>query len=141
MQHLLFRSFAQQLLRSRPPSLQPLQPEFPEAFLRSTKRIPSVEMEDLHGTPITGHGVSAATTPGKCAAPPAPAIRFYSALMPSLQRPLLVPERDIRNTSFRNEIPELIENFGSFLHNGHVGSAAHNYTDNWLHTYSLLCYG
>jgi hypothetical protein len=35
---------------------------------------PSIEMDALMGTPITGSGVSAAMTPGRCAAPPAPAI-------------------------------------------------------------------
>ena len=36
--------------------------------------IPSMDDEDLIGTPITGKGVNEATMPGKCAAPPAPAI-------------------------------------------------------------------
>ena len=40
---------------------------------------PSIELEDLMGTPITGKGESEATMPGKWAAPPAPAIM---ALMP-----------------------------------------------------------
>ena len=35
---------------------------------------PSVELVDFIGTPITGKLVKAATIPGKCAAPPAPAI-------------------------------------------------------------------
>ena len=35
---------------------------------------PSAELVDLIGTPITGKLVNAATIPGKCAAPPAPAI-------------------------------------------------------------------
>ena len=35
---------------------------------------PSIELDDLIGTPITGTGVWAAITPGRWAAPPAPAI-------------------------------------------------------------------
>ena len=35
---------------------------------------PSIEFDDFIGTPITGMGVNAAIIPGKCAAPPAPAI-------------------------------------------------------------------
>ena len=33
-----------------------------------------MELEDFTGTPITGKIVFAATMPGKCAAPPAPAM-------------------------------------------------------------------
>ena len=35
---------------------------------------PSMELEDLMGTPITGNDVMEAVIPGRCAAPPAPAI-------------------------------------------------------------------
>ncbi len=35
---------------------------------------PSIELLDFIGTPITGKGEIEATIPGKCAAPPAPAI-------------------------------------------------------------------
>ena len=35
---------------------------------------PSIELLDFTGTPITGSGDIDATIPGKCAAPPAPAI-------------------------------------------------------------------
>src|SRR6185312_527826 len=40
----------------------------------STESHPSMELEDLMGTPMTGSGVSDAIIPGKCAAPPAPAM-------------------------------------------------------------------
>ena len=40
--------------------------------------------EELIGTPITGKVVSAAITPAKCAAAPAPAIKI---LMPRLEAP------------------------------------------------------
>ena len=39
------------------------------------------EMDDLQGTPITGSVVCAATTPGRCAAPPAPAIITFIPLL------------------------------------------------------------
>ena len=35
---------------------------------------------DMIGTPITGQGTCAANTPGKCAAPPAPAIITFTFL-------------------------------------------------------------
>ena len=38
---------------------------------------PSIEFDDLIGTPTTGSGVIEATIPGKCAAPPAPAIMTF----------------------------------------------------------------
>jgi hypothetical protein len=39
--------------------------------------IPSMELEDRIGTPITGSAVSEATIPGKWAAPPAPAMMTF----------------------------------------------------------------
>ena len=39
-----------------------------------------MELEDLMGTPITGSGVEAAITPGRWAAPPAPAIITFMPL-------------------------------------------------------------
>src|SRR3954469_9011204 len=39
---------------------------------------PSIELEDFTGTPITGNVVIAATIPGKCAAPPAPAMITFN---------------------------------------------------------------
>ena len=39
-----------------------------------TESQPSIELDDFTGTPITGIGVIEATIPGRCAAPPAPAI-------------------------------------------------------------------
>ena len=42
---------------------------------------PSIEFDDLIGTPITGSGVSAAITPGRWAAPPAPAIITFTPRM------------------------------------------------------------
>jgi hypothetical protein len=41
---------------------------------------PSIELEDFIGTPITGRLVIAAIIPGKCAAPPAPAIMIFNPL-------------------------------------------------------------
>jgi hypothetical protein len=41
---------------------------------------PSMELEDLIGTPITGKLVIAAIIPGKCAAPPAPAMIIFNPL-------------------------------------------------------------
>src|ERR1700676_1738668 len=41
---------------------------------------PSRELDDLIGTPITGRDVREATIPGKCAAPPAPAIFILNPL-------------------------------------------------------------
>ena len=41
---------------------------------------PSIEFEDFTGTPITGSVVSDAVMPGKCAAPPAPAIITFRPL-------------------------------------------------------------
>jgi hypothetical protein len=40
-----------------------------------------MELEDLIGTPITGSEVMDATIPGKCAAPPAPAIIIFNPLL------------------------------------------------------------
>ena len=40
----------------------------------NTESHPSIEFLDFTGTPITGRVVIEATIPGKCAAPPAPAI-------------------------------------------------------------------
>src|SRR5688572_31792470 len=40
----------------------------------NTESQPSMELEDFMGTPITGNGVREATMPGRCAAPPAPAM-------------------------------------------------------------------
>ena len=42
--------------------------------MESTESHPSIEFEDLIGTPITGRGETDATIPGRWAAPPAPAI-------------------------------------------------------------------
>ena len=39
-----------------------------------------MELVDLMGTPMTGKGEIAATMPGKCAAPPAPAIITFTPL-------------------------------------------------------------
>ena len=39
-----------------------------------------MELEDFIGTPITGKGEMAATIPGKCAAPPAPAMMTFMPL-------------------------------------------------------------
>src|SRR5258708_40173030 len=39
---------------------------------------PSIELEDFMGTPITGNDVIEATIPGRCAAPPAPAIITFN---------------------------------------------------------------
>src|SRR6476620_11033631 len=40
----------------------------------NTESHPSMELEDFTGTPITGSEVIDATIPGRCAAPPAPAM-------------------------------------------------------------------
>ena len=40
-----------------------------------------IELEDLMGTPMTGKLVMAATIPGKCAAPPAPAMITFNPLL------------------------------------------------------------
>jgi hypothetical protein len=40
----------------------------------NTESHPSMELEERIGTPITGKGVIDATMPGRCAAPPAPAM-------------------------------------------------------------------
>src|SRR5882724_8168854 len=48
--------------------------------MERTESHPSIELEDLMGTPITGRDVSDATIPGKCAAPPAPAIITFKPL-------------------------------------------------------------
>jgi hypothetical protein len=40
----------------------------------NTESHPSIELDDLMGTPITGRVVIEATIPGKWAAPPAPAM-------------------------------------------------------------------
>ena len=39
---------------------------------------PSIELLDFTGTPITGNGLNEAIIPGKCAAPPAPAIMTFN---------------------------------------------------------------
>ena len=41
---------------------------------------PSILLLDSTGTPITGRGVILATMPGKCAAPPAPAMTTFMPL-------------------------------------------------------------
>ena len=48
--------------------------------IESTESQPSIELDDLIGTPITGNTVTEATIPGKCAAPPAPAIITFNPL-------------------------------------------------------------
>ena len=40
-----------------------------------------MELEDLIGTPITGNVVTEAIIPGRCAAPPAPAIITFKPLV------------------------------------------------------------
>ena len=45
-----------------------------------TESHPSIELDDLMGTPTTGSGVIEATIPGKCAAPPAPAMITFNPL-------------------------------------------------------------
>ena len=42
---------------------------------------PSIEFLDFIGTPITGNGDNAAIIPGKCAAPPAPAIITFNPFL------------------------------------------------------------
>ena len=42
--------------------------------MERTESHPSIELDDFIGTPITGKVVIDATMPGRCAAPPAPAI-------------------------------------------------------------------
>ncbi len=46
----------------------------------NTESHPSIELDDLIGTPITGSDVIEATIPGRCAAPPAPAIITFNPL-------------------------------------------------------------
>ena len=48
--------------------------------IESTESQPSIELLDFTGTPITGSGLMAAIMPGRCAAPPAPAIITFSPL-------------------------------------------------------------
>ena len=46
--------------------------------MERTESHPSIEFEERIGTPITGREVTDATIPGRCAAPPAPAIMTFS---------------------------------------------------------------
>src|SRR6187200_3167192 len=49
--------------------------------IERTESHPSIELDDLMGTPITGNEVMDATIPGRWAAPPAPAITTFNPLV------------------------------------------------------------
>ena len=83
---------------------------------------------DSTGTPNTGSGVSAAIMPGRCAAPPAPAM---ITLKPAALAPLAKSIEPVRRAVGRDDArfvgdAERVQRLGGVAHRRPVGLAAHD---------------
>jgi hypothetical protein len=76
-----------------------LQSTFGIWTMESKESLP-LKIEVLTGTPMTGRGVIAATIPGKCAAPPAPAMMTCEKQCYNLQHCMPPDATDIRQIRF-----------------------------------------
>ena len=86
------------------------------------------------GTAMTGNVVSAAMTPARCAAPPAPAMM---TLMPRVGSALREFAGAARRTVRRSDVDlvgdaEFVERLGGLVHDFEVGVAAHHDGNKWM---------
>ena len=113
--------------------MQRLQQEHHLAFaeLIRIESHPSIELEDLIGTPITGNVVMLAIIPGKCAAPPAPAIITFNPRSAALvaYSTMRIGVRCADTIVNSKGISNSFNNFSSILHNFQIAIAAHDNAD------------